>query len=281
MLVDGPDGVRALVAEHGRPQAELVAFGLVAHGEPVGVLEVAPRRAGETFTPAETRLLDQVASQAAIAARAHGLTLELRRARETLVRAREEERLRLRRDLHDGLGPALAGTRMQLTVARSRLDAPDADAPLATALDVLAECTREVRRLVDDLRPAALDHGLDAALRLRAEALFPDGQGMVEVLGSLADLPAAVEVAAYRIVTEALANAAKHAAGSPCRVLLERRERDLLVAVQDDGPGGTMTRDGGVGVESMRARAAELGGRLTLSSGPSGTCVEASLPLGG
>lgn len=280
MLVDGPDGVRELVAEHGRPQPGLVSFPLVAHGEPVGVLQVAPRRAGESFTPAEDRLLGQVADQAAIAARAHGLTLELRRARETLVRAREEERLRLRRDLHDGLGPALAGTRRQLAVARSRLSDPDADPPLATALEVLADCTREVRRLVDDLRPAALDQGLGAAVRQRAEALFPEGRCAVEARGSLTDLPAAVEVAAYRIATEALTNAAKHAAGSRCVVELVRGDRDLLVAVQDDGPGGNLARDGGVGLDSMRARATELGGRLTLASGASGTRVEAVLPVG-
>lgn len=280
MLVDSPGGGRDVVAEHGRPQAGPVSFPLVAHGETVGALEVAPRRPGEALTVAETRLLTQIAGQAAIAARAHRLTLELVRARERLVRAREEERLRLRRDLHDGLGPALAGTRMQLSVVRSRLGESGAGGPLDVALDVLADCTREVRRLVDGLRPAALDQGLDAALRQRADALFPGGGCVIEVRGSVVDLPAAVEVAAYRIATEALTNVVTHARASSCRVEVVRAERWLHLAVADDGRGGVRDRDGGVGMDSMRARAAEIGGRFGVDSSGVGTRVTASLPLG-
>lgn len=279
MLVDGPDGQPVLVAEHGRPQAELVAFPMVAHREVVGSLEVAPRRSGEHFTPAETRLLGEVASQAAIAARAHRLTLELLRARETLVRAREEERLRLRRDLHDGLGPALAGTRMQLSVARSQLAGHAAAATLDTALQVLTDCTYEVRRLVDGLRPAALDQGLEAAVRQRAAALFAEHEHQVIVIGVLSELPAAVEVAAYRIITEAMTNVVKHAAASRCRIEISRDEREVRIVVQDNGAGGQLAREGGVGVESMTARAIELGGSVTVTPTKPGTRVAARLPL--
>ena len=280
MLVDDADGARVTVAEHGRPQPALVSYPLVVHGEEVGILEVAPRRAGEEFTPAEVSLLVDVAGQAAVAARAHRLTLELLRARETLVRAREEERLRLRRDLHDGLGPALAGTRLQLSVARSRLGDHADTAPLDTALVVLADCTQEVRRLVDGLRPAALDQGLEAAVRQRATALLVNLTHAVVVEGDLAGLPAAVEVAAYRIATEAMANVVKHARATHCTVSLARVGAALQVEVVDNGVGGPLEREGGVGVRSIATRAAELGGELTITPLQPGTRVAARIPLG-
>jgi two-component system, NarL family, sensor kinase len=274
-----------VVAESGRPQPGTHAFPLVAHGDPVGTLEVAPRRSGGAFTPAEEALLTQVSTQAAIAAQAHRLTLDLQRARTVLVRAREEERLRLRHDLHDGLGPALAGTRMQLTAARGRLASgpapgdPAVGVLLASALEVLADCTAEVRRVVDGLRPPALDRGLGAALAQRVDVLLPDHHTSVQVPTDLPDLPPAVEVAAYRIATEAMTNVVRHAHARSCHVDVRAQDDWLDVTVTDDGVGGVRPRDGGVGLESMANRAEELGGTCRVLDADPGTRVEVRIPL--
>lgn len=287
MLISTADAQPAVVAEWGRAQPQVHTFAMVAHGEPVGLLEVAPRRTGEDFTPAETTLLHQVAAQAAIAAEAHRLTLELQRARAVLVRAREEERLRLRHDLHDGLGPALAGTRMQLTAAHGRLQggAGEADEQvsvmLGSALEVLADCTTEVRRVVDGLRPAALDRGLEVALRQRADVLLAGLDVVLEIDTQLTGLPAAVEVAAYRIATEAMTNVAKHARAHSCRLEVRADGDRLLVVVADDGTGSAQRRDGGVGLESMATRAEELGGTCRVVDAHPGTRVEVTLPMTG
>lgn len=287
MLIRTGDTTPVVVAEWGRPQPDPHAFVMVAHGEDVGTLEVAARRTGDAFTPAEEALLRQVAGQAAIAAQAHRLTLELQRARTVLVRAREDERLRLRHDLHDGLGPALAGTRMQLTAARGRLAGTPGEVDeqvaqmLATALDVLTDCTSEVRRVVDGLRPAALDRGLGVALRQRAEALLAEHELVVEIPDDLDGLPAAVEVAAYRIATEAMANVVRHAHARGCRVEVRLEPGHLRIIVADDGVGTSGPRDGGVGLESMVTRAEELGGSCVVGDAAPGTRVEAVLPLSG
>lgn len=287
MLVRTGDTEPVVAARWGRAQRDVHAFPMVAHGETVGSLEVAPRRPGESFTPAEENLLQHVAGQAAIAAQAHRLTLELRHARAVLVRAREEERRRLRRDLHDGLGPALAGTRMQLSAARGRLlgvrdDAGgDVGVLIASALEVLADCTSEVRRVVDGLRPAALDRGLETALRQRAEALLPDLDVVLDIPTDLAGLPAAVEVAAYRIATEAMTNVATHSRARACRLEVHADADLVRVVVTDDGLGGALRREHGVGLESMVTRAEELGGTCRVLDVDPGTRVEAVLPVAG
>jgi two-component system NarL family sensor kinase len=279
MLVEAPDGRVLKMVEDGRPQDGLLSLPMVANGERVGHLQVAPRRSGEKFTKGERELLQDVSGQAAIAARSFRMTLELQRAREVLVRGREEERLRLRRDLHDGLGPALAGTRMQLVAARGRVNDPDARGMIEVSLEVLAECTGEVRRLVDGLRPPALDQGLERAVRHRADALLAGVESEVVVDGELDELSAAVEVAAYRIVTEALTNVVKHAGASRVSVRLLRRNAVFEAVVTDNGRGEVALRPGGVGLESMALRAEELGGSLEVSNSPTGTTVHARLPL--
>ncbi|WP_116947181.1 sensor histidine kinase [Jiangella endophytica] len=281
MVVDTSDG-SYVTAAHGRPQPELTTFALLAHGERVGSLEVAPRRAGEVFTPAERTLLRDVASQAGIAAQAHRLTLALQRSREALVLAREEERLRIRRDLHDGLGPALVGTRMQVRAAQAgatTAGAADVVAMLDAAVTDLTGCAGEIRRVVDGLRPPALDQGLPTALRQQAGTVLTGLPHEVVVDGDLAGLPAAVEVALYRIAAEALSNVARHAGAGRCDVLLRHCDDDVLLRVADDGRGGPLARDGGVGLESMRLRATELGGRLEVTPGSGGTTVTAVIPL--
>lgn len=270
-----------VIAEFGRGGDAPAQFPMLARGEPIGRLLVAPRTTGGRFTARECRLLAQVAVQAAAAADAVRLVEELRDSRERLVTAREEERRRLRRDLHDGIGPTLAGMSMQL-LAAYRLVEPQSRAGqvLATLKGDLQVCRAETRQLVDQLRPAVLDRGLREGLA--AECRRFDSQRLRVSLSAedrLDGLPAAVEVAAYRIVAEALTNVARHAGARSCGVEV-RRGTQLEVQVVDDGVGLAVPGRRGVGLESMRERAEELGGDCVISATvPHGTTVRVRLPL--
>ncbi|MGQ0775998.1 MAG: histidine kinase [Pseudonocardiales bacterium] len=270
-----------LVAEHGRPQNVTESFDMVSHGKLVGRLIVARRSTGSSFSRHECRLLRDAALQAAVAAEATRLNRDLQTSREHLVTAREEERRRLRRDLHDGLGPSLAGMSMQLRAARKMLSD---DTRVAGLLDTitadLKSCTGEVRQLVDELRPPALDRGLDAALRAECQRFNTTELAVrCEVEGSVEGLPAAVEVAAFRIVAEALTNVARHSQAHTCHVTVHRNGT-LRVQVIDDGIGISSSARAGVGLNSMRERAAELGGDCRIGPAPGGgTSIQLELPL--
>nr|WP_232523643.1 sensor histidine kinase [Nocardioides sp. MAH-18] len=228
----------------------------------------------------DEELLGDLVRQAATAARTGRLAEELQESRERLVTAREEERRRIRRDLHDGLGPALSGVVFQLESARLLVDRdPDAaKAQIGSTSKHVQGVVADVRRLVHDLRPPALDdRGLVGALRQQAEQLSP--APAVEA-GDLGALPAAVEVAAYRIAGEAMTNVARHAAASTATVRLDVVDSALLVEIADDGVGIPADAQAGVGMVGLRERAAELGGRCEVTC-PStgGTVVRAWLPL--
>ncbi|MFY1635066.1 histidine kinase [Solwaraspora sp. WMMB335] len=276
-------------AVHGEPTGSVERFDMLIHGDRVGQLVVARRRPGDRFTPVERRLLSDVARHASVAVATARLIRELRQSREQLVLAREEERRRLRRDLHDGLGPTFAGMSMQVRAARKLATGSARLDPILDGLaDDLRTCTTEVRRLVDQLRPAVLDHGLVSALRSECQRF--DGPQLRVRLSADADLgqlPAAVEVAAYRIVAEALSNVAHHAGAASCDVWIHREahpgvRRDgglLVVEVTDDGVGAARARPGGVGLDSIRQRAVELGGGCEIGDGPQGgTVVRVRLP---
>ncbi|MFL5895461.1 MAG: sensor histidine kinase, partial [Thermoleophilaceae bacterium] len=200
-----------------------------------------------------------------------------------------EERRRLRRDLHDGVGPTLAAVILQLDGARRLLatDTEAADALLGQLRSQTQGVVDEIRRLVYALRPPALDDlGFAGAIRERAQAFavpagHPGGLAVeVDVPEHLPQLPAAVEVAAFRIIQEALTNAARHSGGSQCQVRVEVNGR-VEVEVSDNGRGIPARRRAGVGLGSMRERAAEVGGRCEVASAPgSGTQVRAWLPSG-
>jgi signal transduction histidine kinase len=210
----------------------------------------------------------------------------LSRSRERIVAAREEERLRLRRELHDGLAPTLAGAAIKLDQARGevRSDPRAAEALVDEARGDVRAAIAEIRRMARDLRPPALDAlGLEGALREQAAALASrasDGPVIiVDVPTPLPALPAAVEVAAYRIAVEAVVNVIRHAAARRCEVRLSLGRDELEVDVADDGRG---VGDGvsGVGTRSMRERAAEVGGDLTIEDvAGGGTRVVARLPV--
>jgi signal transduction histidine kinase len=271
------------VAEHGSPIGEPLILPLSYGTETIGRLMLSPRSPGEPIGQADRRLLDDLARHAEAAAYAVRLTADLQRSRERLVNAREEERRRLRRDLHDGLGPQLATLTLKLDAARNLLGSEPraADVLLAGLKVQLQAAISDIRRLVYDLRPPALDElGLISAIREGTANYSQNGLGVsVEAPEILPPLPAAVEVAAYRIVQEALTNVVRHANARACRVNLTV-DRDLELEIIDDGVGLPEERHAGVGLSSMRERVAELGGIFTaesLSSG--GTRVLARLPL--
>ncbi|CAN5839426.1 hypothetical protein BH23ACT12_BH23ACT12_09000 [soil metagenome] len=277
------------IAQVGRSAGKTVPLTLTHQGRTVGRLLLAPAGAEETFTAGERRLIEDLARQAGIAVYAVRLNDELKRSRERLVLAREEERRRLHRELHDGLGPSLAGLALQADVARDliRRDPDKAEAMLGELKDQIASSVPEIRRLVYGLRPPALDElGLVAALQQQADQLSSNGRSgsftaTVEAEQPLAALPAATEVAAYRIVTEAITNAARHAGAHTCRVRLTMNGA-LEILVVDDGCGLPDGPQSGTGLRSMKERAAELGGQCAVGRRPEGgTEVRARLPMAG
>ena len=266
------------------PPQPVLRWPLTYQAEQVGELRVAPRGPGETFTLAELRLLRDIAHQAGVAAHAVRLTADLQRSRERLVSALEEERRRLRRDLHDGLGPQLASQTLTLTAARQLLrhDPAQAEALLAEAIKHAQDAITDIRRVVYDLRPPALDDlGLAGALRAQAAGYGASGVNFTLSLpDALPPLPAAVEVACYRIAQEALTNVVKHAGARNCALSLTV-DGTVTLEVVDDGRGLPLQRRAGVGLGSMRERASELGGQCLVEPRPAGgTRVLAGLPLG-
>ncbi|QIN79168.1 GAF domain-containing protein [Rubrobacter marinus] len=273
-----------------RSGAELV-LPLAHRGELVGALSVASRGPGEDFSPADRRLLRDLATRSGAAVHAVRLTValsdsleDLRRSREKLVAAQEEERRRIQRDLHDGLGPVLASMRLRLEAC---LDAAqEARTPLAGDLERLYElvgqATADIRRLVYDLRPPILDQlGLVPALRQHCER-FARETG-VEVRFEADDglsVPAAAEVALLRVAQEALLNVSKHAGASRVDVRLERRNDGLELKIRDDGSGLRANGRDGKGIGSMRERAELLGGALRLTAQPGvGTEAAVRIPI--
>jgi signal transduction histidine kinase len=270
----------------GEPVRATEELPLLHQGAPVGTLVLGVRPGESAFSPADRRLLGDLARQAGVAVSTVRLTADLQRSRERLVTAREEERRRLRRDLHDGLGAQLAGLTVQAGVLRSLIarDPAAADELAVELRGELRTAIADIRRLVHDLRPPALDElGLAGALQRLAERLGADGTALrVEVrAANVPALPAAVEVAAYRIVQEALTNVARHSGARSCSVDVAVDGPELTVTVTDDGSGMPADRVAGVGLASMRERAEETGGTCAVGdAGEGGARVEARLPLG-
>jgi signal transduction histidine kinase len=272
--------------EHSLPRnvpEGLMTFPLFYQNEPVGRLTVAPREGETTLSATDRRLLEDLARQAGVAVHAARVTAELQQARERLVTAREEERRRLRRDLHDGLGPTLAALTAQAEAARDLVPIhPEQSIVLLTDMAVQAQAaTADIRRLVYNLRPPALDDlGLVCAIQAQAQRAYQTSGLTVRVqAGAIPPLPAAVEVAVYRIVQEALANVVRHAGAQECWVAIDITGERLSVAIVDDGRGLPPTVEAGVGLTSMRERAEELGGTWRLTANNPGTRVTAHLPL--
>jgi len=264
------------------PHTELLTVPLAYRGTPIGALHAAARRPHEPLSASDLRLLHDLARQVGITLHAARLSDALQSSREQLVTAREEERRRIRRDLHDSLGPTLASLRLQLgAVRRAIREEPDGAERLIDELrDDVRAATAEIRRLVYDLRPPLLDeHGLAGALQSLG-GVAEQTTLTLEMPTTLPSLSAAVEVALYRIASEAVHNVAKHARATRCTLRLELSEGVVVLTVRDDGVGLPTDHPIGVGMASMHERATELGGTISIATGPdSGTCVSATIPL--
>ncbi|MFC9693315.1 histidine kinase [Kribbella sp. NPDC056951] len=279
LAVDG-----TAIAADGTPPQIVVPLDLEYAGTSVAQLLIGVRSGEKALSAADRDVLALVAVPLAVAVHATRLSSELQSSREKLVAAREEERRRIRRDLHDGLGPTLTGVAFTADAAANLIETDTGKARdlLTTLRTDTRTAIADVRRLVDDLRPPALDElGLVGALQQRADQLAfrADGASIqVEVAADgLPTLPAALEVAAYRIATEALTNVVRHSRATSA-VLALRCGDDLEVEVTDDGPPNGAWRPG-VGLHAMRERAAELGGAFEAGPTPTGGRVRASFPL--
>jgi two-component system, NarL family, sensor kinase len=274
------------LASSGTPVTYLRRLPLSFGADSVGEIVVGLRPGDLTLSAGDERVLRIVAPLLAQTLRARALAADLRTSRGQAIAAIEEERRRLRRDLHDGLGPTLSGIAFTADAARNTLrEQPESADELLRGLRAEAvTAVGEIRRLVYDMRPPALDElGLVPALRQQASRVrTADGRSLrvsVEAPEALPELPAAVETAAYRIATEALTNAARHSGSDIADLVIDVAGGRLSVRVRDGGRNGQPWTPG-VGLSSMRERAAEVGGTLQVSHRDSGSCVEALLPLG-
>ncbi len=289
------------VTSLGVPVTAPRSFRLNHDGHDLGELQVGPRHGSDHLSGAEELLLTEVARQTGIVAWSVGLTDDLRRARERLVTTREEERRRLRRDLHDRLGAQLAALLLQARLAERSVRADDAPvrADLSELRDGLAGAIDDVRRIAHGLRPPALDQlGLAGAIRQRLELLngrevprrltgdgaSTAGQPPLRITMDAPDhfpaLPAAVEVAAWHIVEEAMTNVIRHAEATEASVSITAGPA-LGLTIRDNGRGISPDAVPGVGLQSMRERVDELFGTFSIVREPNGgTCLRASLPIG-
>ncbi|MFN2147818.1 MAG: histidine kinase, partial [Anaerolineales bacterium] len=270
--------------EFGEPVDDLLQLPLTFQGQRVGTMHVARRAADEKFTPEDLRLLENISQQTGAVAHSARLTADLQRARQRLVTALEEERRRIRRDLHDGLGPQLASLSLKLDAAQNLLESKPTKAGelLMESKHQVQDAVEDIRRLVYNLRPPALDElGLMSALRERAATFGEGGSPRIIIEGPdrMTELPAAVEVAAYRIIQEAINNASRHAGAENCWVRIRAGDA-LTIEIEDDGSGLPPSMKTGVGISSMRERTSELGGRFEIENrAGGGTHVRAWLPL--
>jgi signal transduction histidine kinase len=255
---------------------------LVHDGERIGRLVLDPGPDREPFGASDRRLLEGLAQHVSLTAYRLLLAAKLQRSLEGTVTVLEEERRRIRREIHDGLGPTIASASMRLELGRSlvRTDPAAAERILADLADVHRSVVDDIRELVDGLRPTILDHlGLEAALREQVDGLGGSVRVELDCATGAEQLPAAVEVAAYRIVSEALTNVARHARASACAVRVWC-DGDLHIEVRDDGVGLPHGYRPGMGLTSIRERCAELGGAARIGANePTGTVVRCRLPL--
>lgn len=280
-LADGPGRFRT-AAEHGRAAGPVQDVALVHHGETIGRLRVSGRGRDDPLEGTDLALIDALASQIGPAVQAVRLHDDLVRSRAAVVASREDERRRLRRDLHDGLGPSLAAIRLKAGLAaRSAAEGTPTRMLLEQIGTEVESSISDVRRVVEALRPPALDElGLTAAVRTRAETLAGNVTFAVTGPDAAPPLPAVVETAAYRIAVEAITNVVRHSEARRCWVNIEVDSDQVRITVGDDGVGLDPARPPHVGLGSMRERATEVGGSCAVTAGPKGgTLVRATLPL--
>jgi two-component system, NarL family, sensor kinase len=260
----------------------LAPFDLRYQGQRVGRLLVPPRTGQDGLDELDRAALQPLADLAAPAVSALSLQEELEASRALLISVREDERRRLRRDVHDGLGPSLAAIRLRVDTAMALLPPDSASSSLLADVSVeLQEIVGELRRITENLRPPALERlGLGGALAdLTARLSSPALPVQLDLPSRLPAVPSAVELAAYRIVAEALANVIRHSAATRATVRLAASDGGITLTVTDDGAGIRPGSAGdGVGLRSMAERARDVGGECEVHSGGTGTAVTARLP---
>lgn len=302
------NGQEKMAAESGVVKHDLHSFSIVHAGEELGSLTLSSRSKNEGFTAEDQRLISLMIRQAAPIVRNVTMTLgmkllalDVQESRQKLILAREEERRQLRRNLHDELAPRLLSLSFNVAAAQQHM----ARNPVAAQelLDELRQTIRytvnDIRTMVHDLRPPVLDEfGLIGALKARIEELGKAQeqsaqawgvgrplQFQLDVSDEVPSLPAAVEVAAYRIVTEALVNVVKHAKATECltRIDINTATNELILEVSDNGiglPGRNRSAENrGIGLTSIRERASELSGSCFFNrSELGGTSIKVILP---
>lgn len=291
-----------------KESADELPIPLSASGSTLGWLYIGARSPGEAFNDADHKLMGALARQAGIVVQSVKQSVDiqlllehLQESKEALIFAREEERRAMRRNLHDDIAPRLAAMRLTASAATDwiRKDPDKAIELMARFKKDIGETVDEIREIVYNLRPHALDEfGLVGAIRQRVEQL-KDFQAVKEITNAeplyiqfdaperLPILPAAIEVGAYRIASEALVNVVKHARADSCRIRLEIVEnRELVIEVMDNGIGMTgrpanASDHKGIGLTSLRERALELGGTCVIENSESGqgTTIVARLPI--
>jgi signal transduction histidine kinase len=259
-------------------------FPVVYQGEEIATLAVPPRRGESELTRDDREVIARLVVHAAPALHGVRALADLTEAHARLLHAREEERKGLRRDLHDDLGPTLAGLALGAAAVSRRAAAVDADVA-AMAEDLLGDiqaAVTQTREIAYGLRPAVLDdHGLVAAIRSRVLGQEADRlQVEVRAPSARLTLPAAVDLAALRIVQEGVTNVRRHAGASRCTVTLAMNDSWLSVSVDDNGVGPPARLRPGIGLTSIRERATELGGTARFTRAPGGGGLLAvSLPV--
>ncbi|KGN32169.1 hypothetical protein N802_10615 [Knoellia sinensis KCTC 19936] len=279
------DASGAVLAATGAESASLTEAPLLHGGDRLGTLRIAPRKGERRVTDQDARLVAALAPHFAVVLRSQQLTQELDRERRRVTTATLAERDRLRRDLHDGLGPSLSGIALGIQAATQSLD-HDPAASRVVLDRTRAEAERavaEIRRVLQGLRPSVLDErSLVDALHQAASSMGFGQPGHPLLSLDSTPLPVLrpeVEETAFRIVAESLNNVARHSGAAHCTVSFTSTHGDLRIGIVDDGHWHQPSSEDGVGVPSMHRRATDLGGHLSVIPGPDGTVVEATLPM--
>lgn len=275
------------VAEYGVQTTSYFSFPLVYQGEELGFLLASPREGQESFLEIEKQLLTDLAIQAGLMAHNYQLMQDLLIARRKLVKTREEEKKRIRRELHDGLGPQLALLKLTLTTIRNRSVEirEDANELIEDAISQTESSIHEVRALINELRPPDLDElGLIAAIEKHLKKAS-DSEVHFDFKYSklIPAFSAAIEIALWRIVQEGINNVVRHSQASHCRLELVV-DQNIHLSICDDGCGlhnkNSLSNKVGVGLESMRERTEELEGVFSIETPiGGGTCLHIQLPI--